>query len=229
MLVHIHIQHVFISIWNIHSSINLLETFPYKETHAIPDSTRRILPPWLVCTLSSVLFVINYCTGFNCCSIVVIFHSPARVNVDSDKLSLKMKQLEAQVEHYKNQIHWLSTESRLHFGELKGHKVAILVEASDRLFQRNGFIEEYKRCLNQFINEQLVKKEVVYFIQFGSTPSSDSPTALSFSTNYSDGALLASEWVSSLAASGECDLMGAMNVALELENLDTIMVILSTQ
>lgn len=130
---------------------------------------------------------------------------------------------------YKNHIQWLSTASRLHFGELKGSKVAILIETSDQMFQREYFVKEFLELLNQFLEEQLVKKEAVYLIQFGSAPSPTSPTPLFFSVNCAESTLLASELISSLSPSGGCDVMGALNVALELSGLDTIMLILSSQ
>ena len=52
---------------------------------------------------------------------------------------------------------------------------------------------------------------------------------LPFSVSSAESVLVACEWVSSLAASGGCDLMGALNMALALEDLDTVMVVLSTQ
>ena len=106
------------------------------------------------------------------CFYLYCVSSPARVNVDSDTLSLKILQLEALMKLYENHIQWLSTDSRLHLGELKGCKVAILVETSDQLFEDKEFVNEYKRALSQFIEEQLAMKEAVHLIQFGFSPHS---------------------------------------------------------
>ena len=66
----------------------------------------------------------------------------------------------------------------MYFGHLNGSSVALLVEASDHLFQER---EECKDGLKLLIDEQLVQKEAVYLIQFGSEVKPAKPECLHFS------------------------------------------------
>lgn len=93
--------------------------------------------------------------------------SPSRpqAHLDSGKLQLKCSQLKSLIKFHENRIDWLSTGSRVYFGHLSGSNVALLVEASDHLFQE---CEEYKDGLKLLIDEQLVQKEAVHLMQFGS-------------------------------------------------------------
>lgn len=99
--------------------------------------------------------------------------------MDPDKVKLKQSQLKSLIRFYKKRTHWLSTNSRLYFGHLKGSNVALLVEPSNQLSQ-NG--EEYQTALKLLINEQLIRKEMVYLIQFGSEVYPTNPECLHFST-----------------------------------------------
>lgn len=66
----------------------------------------------------------------------------------------------------------------MYFGHLSGSNVALLVEASDRLFQE---CEEYKDDLKLLIDEQLVQKEAAHLIQFGPEVKPTNPECLHFS------------------------------------------------
>ena len=107
--------------------------------------------------------------------------SPSRpqAHLDTDKLKLKQSQLKSLIKFYKKRIHWLSTNSRLYFGHLKGSNVALLVEPSSQLSQDE---EEHQTALKLLISEQLIRKETVYLIQFGSEVHPTNPECLHFST-----------------------------------------------
>ena len=104
--------------------------------------------------------------------------SRPQAHLDSGKLQLKCSQLKSLVKFHENHIDWLSTGSRMYFGHLSGSNVALLVEASDHLFQE---CEEYKDGLKLLIDEQLVQKEAVHLMQFGSEVKPTNPECLHFS------------------------------------------------
>jgi len=116
---------------------HVLEEFPFPHQLSVLESAGAVLP------------------------------SPSRpqAHLDSGKLQLKCSQLKSLIKFHENRIDWLSTGSRVYFGHLSGSNVALLVEASDHLFQE---CEEYKDGLKLLIDEQLVQKEAVHLMQFGS-------------------------------------------------------------
>ena len=109
-----------------------------------------------------------------------LFCSPSgpQAHLDSGKLQLKCSRLKSLIKFHENHIDWLSTGSRMYFGHLSGSNVALLVEASDHLFQE---CEEYKDGLKLLIDEQLVQKEAAHLIQFGSEVKPTNPECLHFS------------------------------------------------
>ena len=102
--------------------------------------------------------------------------------MEPDKLSFKKLQLKTLITFYENRIQWLSTDSRLYFGLLKGSKVALLVEASDHLSCNGDKWEEFTGAVRLLIQEQLREKEVVHLVQFGSETRPLNPEALPFAT-----------------------------------------------
>ena len=102
--------------------------------------------------------------------------------MDKKRLEVKRKELELLIKFYRNRIHWLSTASRLYCGLLSGSVVALLVEDSQCLIQLEaGHVSElYKSALTLLLNEQLVDKNMVYCIKFGSKVSPQRPQGLPF-------------------------------------------------
>ncbi len=109
--------------------------------------------------------------------------------------------------------------------------MAFLVEASQAFAQlENGKrFEEYKKSLKLLVDEQLVDKEAVYFIQFGTEASPKNPEPLPFEVSRSQCKNFAHQWLTALNGQGSCNLLAALKVALTLQELNTICVVLSTQ
>ncbi len=104
------------------------------------------------------------------------------MNIDQMKLALKKKELKYLIKFYKNRIQWLSTESRLFWGLVMGPSVAVVVESSDNLaMSKEGSVfEEYKNALKLLIEDQLINKDNVYFIKYGTNPSPKTAQGLPF-------------------------------------------------
>ena len=109
--------------------------------------------------------------------------------------------------------------------------MALLVEASQTLAQLEDgkMFEEYKNSLKLLVDEQLVDKEAVYFIQFGTEASPKKPEPLPFEVGQSQCKSFAHQWLSALNGQGSCNLLAALKVALTLQEINTICVVLSTQ
>ena len=160
-------------------------------------------------------------------------YSPAKpqAHLDEDKLYQKQRQLKLLIKFYENRIHNLCTGSNRYFGVIQGSKVALLVEASQALAQlEDGKIfEEYKSSLKLLVDEQLVDKEAVYFIQFGTEASPKKPEPLPFEGGRSQCKSFAHQWLTALNSQGSCNLLTALKIALTLQEINTICIVLSTQ
>ena len=93
--------------------------------------------------------------------------------MNQTKLAQKKKELRLLVRFYENRIHWLCHGSRKYFGLIQGSRIAIVVETSDLLFNlESGIVmTEYCVALNKLVEDQLEKKDLVYCIQYGSSPN----------------------------------------------------------
>ena len=114
---------------------------------------------------------------------------------------------------------------------VKGTKLAILVEASQELtkVEDGKIFEEYKNSLKLLVEEQLLNRETVYFIQYGTSASPKSPDPLPFAVSRSHSKNVAGQWIASLDGQGSCNLLSALKVALSLKEVDTILVVLCTK
>ena len=106
---------------------------------------------------------------------------PPRTHVDCDKLSDGIQQLKAMVGLYEKRMQWLSTGSRVSFGCIRGSKVAVLVESSDRLDE--GMFGGLREALKTLLSEQLICKEAVCLMSFGTEPDTEKPRMLHFKAN----------------------------------------------
>ena len=102
--------------------------------------------------------------------------------MDKTRLSQKEKELKLLVRFYENRIRWLTQCSRKYFGMVGGHRVALVIEASDYIFNLGdgSVMVDCKFALGLLVDEQLSKKDVVYCISYGSTPSLANPQGYPF-------------------------------------------------
>ena len=162
-----------------------------------------------------------------------MIYSPAKpqTHLDKDKLCHKQRQLKLLIKFYENRIDNLSTGSNKYFGVVQGSKVAVLVEASQSLaqVQHGKKFEEYKNSLKLLVEEQLINKEEVYFIKFGTDAYPQSPNPLPFGVSQNQCKTFADQWIAALSGQGSCNLLAALKVALALKDINTVCVVLSTR
>ena len=154
-----------------------------------------------------------------------------QTHLDEDKLRQKRRQLKLLITFYENRIHKLCTGSNRYFGVLKGSKLVFLVETSQNLAEQSdgNIFTEYKESLKLLVNEQLVNKEAVYFLQFGTTIAPSSPQPIPFEVNRTQCKSFAHQWINALNGEGSCNLLAAVKLALSLKEIDTICVVLCSQ
>lgn len=86
------------------------------------------------------------------------------------------------IRFYENRILWLSIDSRKSFGVVRGKRVVVLIEDSAELGVINvgQTLDCLKKQLCQLIEEQLLNKECIYLIKFGSKACPRKPFPLPF-------------------------------------------------
>lgn len=115
---------------------------------------------------------------------------------------------------------------------MSGRRLAVLVESSRELAQVNEGrrFKEYKEALKLLVEEQLVDKETVYFVQFGNCAAPRNPEPVKFELCRSQCVGYANQWIGDLKGEGGCNLLAAVKVALSLQRqVDTICVVLCTK
>ena len=73
--------------------------------------------------------------------------------------------------------------SRLYCGQLSGSKITLLVETSDKLCSDTSRFGEYLTAIQLLMHEQLVEKDAVQLMEFGSFASPTDPPPLPFAAN----------------------------------------------
>ncbi|XP_028395207.1 von Willebrand factor A domain-containing protein 3A-like [Dendronephthya gigantea] len=128
------------------------------------------------------------------------------------------------IEECQKRINWLTEGSRKIFGLLKGQRVAILVDMSDANC-RYGRLELLQQSLQGLVNEQLVNKDQLYLLSFGSRVE---PL---WETTHDVNCRIMNEvrnWVNTLHPSGGCNLLGAIRQLVKWKNIDSVVVVLGS-
>ena len=127
--------------------------------------------------LYSLLFCRNLVAYYMTCS-----PSKPHAQMNQTKLSQKRKELKLLVRFYENRIYWLCHGSRKYFGLIRGSRIAMIVETSDQLFSLgSGLVaREYSLALNKLVEDQFEKKDLVYCIWYGSSPTMTNPQGFPF-------------------------------------------------
>ncbi|XP_048575749.1 von Willebrand factor A domain-containing protein 3A isoform X2 [Nematostella vectensis] len=119
-------------------------------------------------------------------------------------------------------IRWLLRGSRRAFGMVKGSHVGVLVDTSDANCGY-GRLQLFQESLVGLINEQLVNKDQLFFVGFGTCAAPLWSVVRDVNCRIVDEALW---WVNNLKQSGGCNLLGALKQVIKRRELDSIVVIL---
>ena len=108
-------------------------------------------------------------------------HQP-RAHVSRTLLGAKQEQLRSLIQLYESEIEWLSYGSRMWFGQITGHKIALLLDFSDKTCLGESY-DQYMAAVQLLVKEQLVTKPSVQVMAIGTDYITPEPSEWKFSTN----------------------------------------------
>ncbi|KXJ28494.1 von Willebrand factor A domain-containing protein 3A [Exaiptasia diaphana] len=146
----------------------------------------------------------------------------AYIKYDAAKLQDFEFKINEVIKLCQERINWLLKGSRRSFGMVKGSRVALLVDASDANCGY-GRLELFQESLLGLINEQLVNKEMLYMVSFGTKVKPLWAVVRDVNFRIIDEATW---WVNTLRPSGGCNLLGALKTVLKRREIDSIVLVL---
>ena len=105
-----------------------------------------------------------------------------QLHLDQQLLAAKLKQLRSLMQLYESEVQWLSCSSRLWFGQLKGQKVAVLIDTSDSACTKEDYLH-YIMALQLLVMEQLSSMSEVHMMSIGSEIHFTEPKVLNLQNN----------------------------------------------
>jgi hypothetical protein len=146
------------------------------------------------------------------------------VYLNHQLLDMKKKQIHSLIQVYEAQIKWLSCNSRLWFGQLRGHSASLLVDFSD-LTCFSSLFPQYLSGLHLLVTEQLSLMDRVYINAMGTDITATQPPLMKFKSN-PHLVSLAKGWMTSLKPMGSCNLLLGLKKILKNSDVDVIVIIL---
>ncbi|KAL2100915.1 hypothetical protein ACEWY4_002676 [Coilia grayii] len=147
-----------------------------------------------------------------------------QLDISAEELGNFEMKLYHMIELYHHRIRWLTEGSRKVFGVVRGSKVAVLVDTSDVNCSTDRLLGLQRNLLG-LLDEQLRHKREICLISFGSEVASlwdglrdTSPLRLRE----------VKDWVLQLGPSGGCSLLQAVEMALALPELHSLLIILGS-
>ncbi|XP_064617094.1 von Willebrand factor A domain-containing protein 3A-like [Liolophura sinensis] len=132
--------------------------------------------------------------------------------------------LHVAIETYTKRIKWLLQGSRRVFGNIKGDKVAVVIDTSDA---NCGFgrLTTFQESLIHLLDEQISKKKCLYLLSFGSEVDSLWKVPRDVNDRIIEEG---KEWVMRLQAGGGCNLLKAMKMVMNLPDVDSVCLVLGS-
>ncbi|KAM4025698.1 von Willebrand factor A domain-containing protein 3A isoform 1-T2 [Anomaloglossus baeobatrachus] len=133
----------------------------------------------------------------------------------------EMKIQEA-IDHFQKRIHWLMEGSRKMFGLVQGKNVGLMIDSSHLNCGPRRM--DFLRGLLCLVDEQLCYKEKMFLMSFGTDVSCpwEYPQDVNIRVLHE-----ARQWIQEMQPRGGCNLLLAFRKALQIQDLDTLVVIVS--
>ncbi|XP_075686339.1 von Willebrand factor A domain-containing protein 3A isoform X3 [Rhinoderma darwinii] len=130
--------------------------------------------------------------------------------------------IQESIDHFHKRIHWLMEGSRKMFGLVKGKNVGLLIDSSHLNCGPRRM--DFLRSLLCLVDEQLCYKESIFLMSFGSEVSCpwEYPQDVNISVLHE-----ARQWIQELQPRGGCNLLLALRKSLQIQDLDTLVIIVS--
>ncbi|KAK3089710.1 hypothetical protein FSP39_005810 [Pinctada imbricata] len=128
------------------------------------------------------------------------------------------------IEMYTKRIKWLLNGSKRVFGNIRGGRVAVLVDTSDA---NAGFgrLTAFQESLIHLLDEQMSRRKTLYLMSFGTDTDPLWPVARDVNCRIIEEG---KEWVMRLKPSGGCNLLKAMKHVMKVQDIDSIVIILGS-
>ncbi|KAG9477003.1 hypothetical protein GDO78_002410, partial [Eleutherodactylus coqui] len=127
------------------------------------------------------------------------------------------------IDYFHKRIHWLMEGSRKMFGLIQGKNIGLLIDSSHLNCgpRRMDFLRDLL-CL---VDEQLCYKQKIFLMSFGTDVSCawKDPQDVNIRVLHE-----ARQWIQEMQPRGGCNLLLALRKALQIPDLDTLVVIVST-
>ncbi|XP_072275035.1 von Willebrand factor A domain-containing protein 3A [Pyxicephalus adspersus] len=127
------------------------------------------------------------------------------------------------IEDYHKRVGWLMESSRKMFGLVKGKNVGLLIDSSHLNCGPRRM--DFLRGLLCLVDEQICYKDTIYLMSVGTDVSClwNSPKNVTVRMLHE-----ARQWIQELQPRGGCNLLLALRKALQIQNLDTLVIIVSS-
>ncbi|KAM5151829.1 von Willebrand factor A domain-containing protein 3A [Mantella aurantiaca] len=131
-------------------------------------------------------------------------------------------QIRETIEDYHRRISWLMENSRKMFGLVKGKNVGLLIDSSHLNCGPRRL--DFLRGLLCLIDEQICYKDKIYLMSFGTDVSClwESPKNVTVQILHE-----ARQWIQELQPRGGCNLLLALRKALQIQELDSLIIVVS--
>ncbi|XP_078347349.1 von Willebrand factor A domain-containing protein 3A-like isoform X3 [Oculina patagonica] len=121
-------------------------------------------------------------------------------------------------------INWLLRGSKRAFGLVKGQNVALLVDASDSNCGY-GRLQLFQESLAELIEEQLVNKERLFLVSFGTQPKPLWTVVRDVNCRIVEESHW---WARSLHPQGGCNVLSALKQVIKRKEIDSIVLVLGS-
>ncbi|XP_018424321.1 PREDICTED: von Willebrand factor A domain-containing protein 3A, partial [Nanorana parkeri] len=150
-------------------------------------------------------------------------NAPKQIEFTAETINAFELQIRETIEDCHKRISWLMESSRKMFGLVKGKNVGLLIDSSHLNCGPRRM--DFLRGLLCLVDEQLCYKDTVYLMSFGTDVSClwESPRNVSVRILHE-----ARQWIQELQPRGGCNLLLALRKALQIQDLDSLVIVVSS-
>ncbi|XP_075035807.1 von Willebrand factor A domain-containing protein 3A isoform X2 [Mixophyes fleayi] len=149
-------------------------------------------------------------------------HSSKQIEFTAETINEFTIKIHETIEHCHKRIRWLMEGSRKMFGLVKGKNVGLLIDSSHLNCGPRRM--DFLRGLLCLVDEQLCYKDQMFLMSFGTDVSClwESTQDVNIRTLHE-----ARQWIQELQPRGGCNLLLALRKALQIQDLDSLVIIVS--
>ncbi|XP_073503698.1 von Willebrand factor A domain-containing protein 3A isoform X2 [Phyllobates terribilis] len=149
-------------------------------------------------------------------------NSSKQIELTAETVNEFELKIQEAIDHFHKRIHWLMEGSRKMFGLVQGKNVGLLIDSSHLNCGPRRM--DFLRGLLCLVDEQLCYKEQMFLMSFGTDVSCpwEYPQDINIRVLHETR-----QWIQEMQPRGGCNLLLALRKTLQIQDLDTIVVIVS--